>query len=126
LAGFSKYFSKKSEEEREHAKKFMNYMNKRGGRIILARIARPEKHNWGSGLDGLKASLELEKKTIRSLLDLHKIATVHEDNELTDFLEIEFLQEQIKTIKELGDRVSELERAQSGLGEYVYDLQLKY
>lgn len=101
-------------------------MNKRGGRIVLTRIARPEKNNWGDELNGLEASLELEKNVNRSLLELHKIATEHEDHELTDFLEMEFLQEQVKEIKEIGDRISELERAQPGLGEYVYDLHLKY
>jgi len=30
LPGFSKYFKKQSEEEREHAEKFMTYLNKRG------------------------------------------------------------------------------------------------
>ena len=30
LPGFSKYFSKNSDEEREHAEKFMKYINKRG------------------------------------------------------------------------------------------------
>ena len=30
LPGFSKYFKKQSEEEREHAEKLMSYLNKRG------------------------------------------------------------------------------------------------
>jgi ferritin heavy chain len=35
LAGFSKFFKKNSEEEREHAMLFMEYQNKRGGTIVL-------------------------------------------------------------------------------------------
>ena len=38
LPGFYKYFSKASEEEREHAEKLMKYQNKRGGRIVLQNI----------------------------------------------------------------------------------------
>ena len=35
LPGFHKFFKHASEEEKEHAEKFMKYQNKRGGRIVL-------------------------------------------------------------------------------------------
>jgi ferritin len=38
LPGFSKFFKKSSDEEREHAEKLMKYQNKRGGRIVLQDI----------------------------------------------------------------------------------------
>ena len=38
LPGFAKYFKDASDEEREHAEKFMKYQNKRGGRIVLQDI----------------------------------------------------------------------------------------
>ncbi len=38
LRGFAKFFKKNSEEEREHAEKFMEFQNKRGGRILLQDI----------------------------------------------------------------------------------------
>lgn len=41
--------------------------------------------------------------------------------QMTDFLEGEFLQEQVKAIKELGDHITNLKRVGSGLGEYMYD-----
>jgi ferritin heavy chain len=44
-----KYFKKASDEEREHAEKFMKYMNDRGGRIVLEPIAKPTK----PGMEGL-------------------------------------------------------------------------
>ena len=48
LPGFSKFFKKASNEEREHAEMFMKYQNKRGGRIILKDVPRPEKDEWGN------------------------------------------------------------------------------
>lgn len=39
LPGFHKFFSKMSEEEREHAQKLMHYQNQRGGRVILRDIS---------------------------------------------------------------------------------------
>ncbi len=36
--GHYKYFKKMAEEENEHANKFMQYQNKRGGTIVLLDI----------------------------------------------------------------------------------------
>jgi len=36
--GHQKYFKKMAEEENEHANKFMEYQNKRGGTIVLLDI----------------------------------------------------------------------------------------
>ncbi|XP_053397081.1 soma ferritin-like [Mercenaria mercenaria] len=79
LPGFSKFFSHSSSEEREHAQKLMKYQNKRGGRVVLQNIQKPDRDEWGSGLDAMKAALQLEKTVNQALLDLHKIASNHED-----------------------------------------------
>merc|ERR1719471_2616610 len=33
--GFSSYFKKNSDEEREHSEKFIKYQNKRGGKVVF-------------------------------------------------------------------------------------------
>lgn len=38
LPGFRKYFQKASDEERSHAKKFIQYQNMRGGRVVFSNI----------------------------------------------------------------------------------------
>ena len=38
LKGFHKFFKESSDEEREHAEKFMKYQNMRGGRVVLQTI----------------------------------------------------------------------------------------
>jgi len=38
LHGFAKFFKKSSDEERDHAEKFMEYQNLRGGTIVLEAI----------------------------------------------------------------------------------------
>lgn len=40
----------------------MTFQNKRGGRIVLKDVKKPEKDEWGTGLDAMKAALELEKQ----------------------------------------------------------------
>jgi len=125
LPGFAKFFEKQSKEEREHADKLMKYQNKRGGRVIMRDIAKPPKDEWGSALDALQTSLGLEKTVNQSLLNMHALASQHNDPHLTNYLEDEFLEEQVKSIKELGDMITQLKRAgASGLGEYLFDKEL--
>jgi len=125
LPGISKYFKKASDEEREHAMKFMKYQNQRGGKIVLQPIEAPTMQEWGSALNGLEAALSLEKQVNQSLLDLHSKADSHNDPHLTNFLEGEYLEEQVVAIKELSDYITQIKRAgPSGLGEYTFDRDL--
>jgi ferritin heavy chain len=121
LPGFHKFFKKSSEEEREHAEKLMKYQNDRGGRVVLKAIDKPEADEWGTGLDALQAALSLEKNVNQVLLDLHKLAAGHNDAHLTDFLESEYLNEQVESIKQLADYITQLKRCGPGLGEYMFD-----
>ncbi|XP_062577140.1 soma ferritin-like [Saccostrea cucullata] len=125
LPGFSKFFKHSSDEEREHAEKLMKYQNKRGGRIVLQDIKKPDRDEWGTGLDAMQVALQLEKSVNQSLLDLHKVADSHSDAQMTDFLESNYLEEQVDAIKEISDHITQLKRVGSGLGEYMYDKQLQ-
>ncbi|XP_039359331.1 ferritin heavy chain B-like isoform X2 [Mauremys reevesii] len=103
-----------SHEEREHAEKFLMYRNKRGGRIVLQDIQKPERDERGNSLE----SLQLEKTLNQAL------ATEKNDPRLCDFLESEYLEEQVKAIKQLGDHVTNLKRQgvpQNSMGEYLFD-----
>jgi ferritin heavy chain len=103
----------------------MKFQNKRGGSVVLQDVQKPDKDSWGTGLEALETALDLEKKVNQSLLDLHLLAGGHNDANLCDFLESEFLNEQVEAIKELGDKISQLKRAgPEGLGEYLFDQKL--
>ncbi|XP_062499712.1 soma ferritin-like [Corticium candelabrum] len=121
LHGFHKFFKESSDEELEHADKLMTFQNKRGGRVVLQDIKKPEKDEWGSGLDAMQVALALEKHVNQSLLDLHKIADRHGDAQMMDFIEGEYLKEQVDAIKKIGDHVTNLKRVGPGLGEYQFD-----
>jgi len=124
LPGFYEYFKKQSDEEREHAEKFMKYQNKRGGRIVLQQIAKPTRDEWSGPLEAVTAALELEKTVNQTLLDLHAVGSRNGDPQLCDFLETEFLEEQVKSIKELAGHLTNLNRVGKGLGEFTYDKEI--
>jgi ferritin heavy chain len=121
LKGHYQYFKKMAEEENEHANKFMEYQNKRGGTIVLLDIKKPQQQSWKSPLEAHETALQLEKDVYQALLELHGFATKHNDPHLSDYLEGEFLDEQVKSIKEYADYITNLKRVGTGLGEYIFD-----
>ncbi|XP_008838467.1 ferritin, mitochondrial [Nannospalax galili] len=124
LNNFSRYFLRQSLEEREHAEKLMRLQNQRGGQISLQDIKKPDRDNWESGLYAMESALLLEKNVNQSLLELHTLASEKGDPHLCDFLETHYLNEQVKSIKELGDHVHNLVTMgapAAGLAEYLFD-----
>lgn len=61
LPGMHWYFKRASDEEREHAMKFLKYLNKRGGRIILEDIKNPEAQGEMTAVEAMTKALELER-----------------------------------------------------------------
>ncbi|XP_006216568.2 ferritin, mitochondrial [Vicugna pacos] len=124
LHNFARYFLRQSREETVHAEKLMRLQNQRGGRICLQDIKKPEQDDWESGLNAMECALLLEKNVNQSLLELHTLASDKGDPHLCDFLETHYLNEQVKSIKELADHVHNLVKMgapDSGLAEYLFD-----
>merc|ERR1712098_314291 len=95
----------------------------RGGRVTFREIAKPAS-DWGTALEAVLASLELEKAVTEALNALHKVADENHDGQLTDFIEGEYLKEQVEAIKEIADLVTKMKRAGDGLGLHVIDKEL--
>jgi len=63
--------------------------------------------------------------SFQSLLELHKVASAHDDAQLTDFLEGEFLKEQVEAQKEIGDLLTKMKRgADSAVLLHMLDKEL--
>merc|ERR1719326_185675 len=111
LHGFAKRFRENSEEERGHAMKLIEYQNMRGGRVVFQDVAKAKTDDWTSALNAVESSLELEKKVHEALLELHKEGDSHGDAQLTDFIEGEFLKEQVEAQKEIGTLITQMRNA---------------
>jgi len=121
LEGFHKYFKHQSDEEREHAQKFMAYQNKRGGRIVLHDVKAPAVLEWKDITSALTDALNLEKKVNESLLAIHAIANEKNDPHLCSYLEDGFLTEQVESINEISKHLTNVKRCGDGLGVYQFD-----
>merc|ERR1712014_436357 len=96
----------------------------RGGRVVFREIAKPSMER-GSALEAVEATLELEKTVNESLLTMTKTAGDHGDAQMTDFLESEYLNEQVEAIKEVADLITKMKRAGDGLGLHIIDKELQ-
>ncbi|KAK2082958.1 Ferritin heavy polypeptide-like 17 [Saguinus oedipus] len=119
-----RYFLHQSHEKREHAQELMRLQNLRGGRISLQDIRKTERQGWESRLEAMEYAFHLEKSVNQSLVELHQLAMEKVDPQLCNFLKSHFLNQQAKTMKEVGGYLSNLRKMWSlepGLAEYLFD-----
>lgn len=62
---------------------------------------------------------------LQALMDLHKVASNHNDSHLTNFLEEEFLKEQADSINQIAKHVTNLQRVGDGVGVFIFDKELQ-
>jgi len=124
LPGFKAYFAKASEEEREHAEKFIEFINLRGGTYAPLPVAEPERTSWSSALDAMKHALTMEMQVNNALLKLHAISDEASDPQLCDFIESTYLTEQVEASNSIAKIIRKLMRAEPGLGVYEVDKEM--
>ena len=121
VPGFCKFVKKASDEQRQHGMKLMEFQNRRGGRIVLNDVTKPERGEWGSVLEAVESALELEKRVNQALLDVFKVAEKHGDAQMCDFIQHNFLSEQMESIKQFADYRAQLRSVGPGLGQFQFD-----
>jgi len=83
--GFAAFFEKQADEERAHAMKFYKFVNERGGRVVLASIAAPEK-DFAGVTKIFSLSLEHERFVTKSIHGLVELAAAERDHASASFL----------------------------------------
>ena len=56
---------------------------------------------------------------------MHKVASKHEDAQLSDYIEGEYLKEQVKSMKEIADLITKMKRAGDTVGLHIIDKELQ-
>ena len=72
----------------------------------------------------MELALSLEKLTNEKLLNLHAVADQCNDVQMTDFIESDFLAEQVDSIKKISEYVARLRRVGKGHGVWHFDQML--
>ena len=94
LAGFENFFLVQAQEERFHAMKMYNYLNERGGRVVLKPIEAP-KTDFASPLEIFQLAYEHEQLVTSMINDLMDLAVKENDHATKNFLNW-FVEEQVE------------------------------
>ena len=121
--GVANWFYVQFQEEQDHARIFMNYLNSRDAKVTLLPIEEVPA-TWDSVLDMFKQTLEHEKKVTSLINNLAFIA-----NEDRDFASINrlvwFIDEQVEEEESARDMIVAVEAVEDNkYGMYMLDKEL--
>ena len=123
LNGVANWFKIQYKEELAHAEIFMNYVNQRGGRVVLDPIEGVPSE-WGSPLEAFEATLEHERKVTASINNIYAITEEVHDYATRDRLQW-FISEQAEeeeSAQRLIDQFTLI--GNDGMGLYTIDQEL--
>jgi len=94
LTGMAHWMRLQHAEEHEHGMKFFDFINNRGGRVMLAKIKEP-KTNWESPLDAFEDACGHEAKVTGLINRLVELSQAEKDPAAGTFLQW-FVTEQVE------------------------------
>ena len=106
LPGFARWMRVQSQEEHEHAMKFFDFLNDRGGSVELQALDQPV-GEFQSPLDVFEQSLAHERKVTALIHRLYELA-LKENDYATQTLLQWFITEQVEEEKNAGQIVEQL------------------
>ncbi|MCB2192239.1 MAG: ferritin [Deltaproteobacteria bacterium] len=110
LPGMAHWMRVQAQEEWTHAIKFYNFVNERGGRVILSAIEGPETE-WDNPLAVFQAVAEHEAKVTGLINGLMDLALELKDHASSSFLQW-FVDEQVEEESSAADVVGQMKLAQ--------------
>ena len=123
LPGFASWMRMQSQEEVEHAMKFFDFINERGGRVELQAIEGPTVE-FESPLAVFEATYEHEQKVTALIHNLYEVALEENDYAAQVMLHW-FIEEQVEEETNASQIVATLERiGDKGQGLIMLDREL--
>jgi len=118
LDGFASWMQNQHAEEQVHAMKLLNYLQDRGGRVVLSELPAP-RVSYSNPLEVFKVSLEMEIENTTSINALYELALKHSDHATKSHLQW-FLDEQVEEEKSMEDIIALLERVGDDTAGLLY------
>lgn len=123
MPGVANWFRIQFKEEQAHAEIFMNYINARGGRVLLRPIAEVPQ-DWANPLEAFRATLDHEQKVTAMINNLFAMAEAEHDYATRDRLAW-FVNEQVEeedNARTLIDKFALI--GNDGMGLYMLNQEL--
>lgn len=123
LKGFASWMKAQTQEEMVHAMKFYDYVNERGGKVLLTAIDAPPTQ-WDSTLAVFEYTYKHEQKVTGLINDLVDLAISEKDHATNNFLQW-FVAEQVEEESSADEVVQKLKIAgDQGGGLFMLDREL--
>ena len=123
LTGFATWMRAQTQEEIVHAMKMYDFINERGGRVILKAIETPPSE-WDSALAAFEAAYAHEQIVTGLINDLVNLAVEEKDHATNSFLQW-FVNEQVEEETSADNVVKNLKMAQNAPGAlFMIDREL--
>jgi ferritin len=128
LGGFASWMRVQAQEELIHVMKFYDFINERGGRVVLKPVEGPPTE-WESPLAAFEAAYEHEQKVSGLINDLVELALEERDHATNIFLqwfvteqveEEDSANEVVQKIKLMGDATGGLFMLDQELGQRTF------
>lgn len=123
LPGFANWMRVQTQEELTHAMKIYDFINERGGRVILKSVAEPVTE-WKSPLAAFEAAYKHEQLVTSLINDLVNLAIEEKDHATNNFLQW-FVNEQVEEESSVDEVVQKLKMTESVPGgQFLIDREL--
>jgi ferritin len=123
LNGFAAWMRAQAQEEMMHGMKIYDFVNERGGRVILEAIAKPDSV-WASPLAAFEAVQKHEEHVTSLINNLVDLAITEKDHATNNFLQW-FVSEQVEEEASAGEVVDRLKLIKDNTsGLFMMDAEL--
>ena len=123
LPGFANWMKVQTQEELMHAMKIYDFVNERGGRVVLKAIEAPPTE-WDSPLDAFEATYKHEQKVTGLINNLVNLAIEEKDHATNSFLQW-FVNEQVEeesSVDNVAQKLKMVEKSPGGV--FMIDSEL--
>ena len=123
LSGFANWMRIQYQEETAHAMKFFDYINERGGRVMLKPIDKVDAE-WKDIVHAFEDTLEHEQKVTSLIHNLVDIANEEKDHATFNFLQW-FVEEQVEEEASADEILNKLKMLDGkGAGIFMMDKEM--
>jgi ferritin len=109
LPQLARFFYRQSEEEREHAMRFVKFINDVGGRVRIPALPSPQS-DFASAEEAVSKALAWEEEVTRQIYDLVEVAKGDRSYVGVRFLDW-FVEEQLEEVTTMNDLLAVIRRA---------------
>jgi len=123
LKGIRKFLTCKMHWTSKTLETLMRIQIEVGGQVVYPTIKPPTKVQYTHTLEVLQETLEKEKRINQILMEVHTVAIKNNDPQVLEVIK-ELLQNYVETVKDVSEQITQAQRCEGKMGEFLFDKYL--